>query len=214
MYSNLVRIIKLKKLNKLILHNCYSNVNQLPEYLSNIKNLEVVKLLRTNLLLPTSIGGLSQLKELFIRENTNIKKLPEDIGNCKSLKRIEIEETLIEELPESITQLPNLEYLDVSYNDIKQLPEKIGNLSKLEHLNLQFNNVDNIPESIGDLSNLKGLSLIEQSAGHIIHSLPKSILKLSKLEGTDLHTLKDDKEYPWIQEYLKTVRERKRKANK
>lgn len=207
---------ELKKLKKLIFHNCYLNASRLPEYISNIKNLEILEMLRTNLLLPRSIAGLSQLKELTIRENTALNALPEDIGQCKILKRIDIEDTAIEELPESITQLTNLEYLDLSYNEIKRLPENLGNLRKLEHLNLINNNIVYIPESIGDLSNLKGLSIMDQNAGYgnkVVDALPRSIVKLSKLQGTDLFRLEDSKKTPWIQEFLKTVKERRKEEN-
>ena len=58
--------------------------------------------------LPESIGNLSLLKELYLREN-HLLTLPESIGNLKSLR-----------------------ILNLNHNPLTTLPESIGNLSLLK----------------------------------------------------------------------------------
>ena len=133
----------LPKLRNLIFTNSIALHNQLPECLPNLANLEILELLNSNLLLPSSIGKLTKLKQLKLEENP-LTNLPTDIGNCICLEKLEVTKTPIQYLPDSITILKDLTYLDLSHNNIKQLHEEIGQLEKLEYLNIDWNDIEYI----------------------------------------------------------------------
>ncbi|MHA1275095.1 MAG: leucine-rich repeat domain-containing protein, partial [Promethearchaeota archaeon] len=57
-------------------------------------------------------------------------------------------------IPESIGNLKSLETLNLYYNKLKKLPESIGNLKSLRYLYLHYNKLEELPESIGNLTKL------------------------------------------------------------
>jgi Leucine-rich repeat (LRR) protein len=93
---------------------------------------------------------------LLFLDNTELRKLPDFIGDFNNLKRISLENTNIEELPASFTQLNKLEKLDLSFTPIQSIPKDIGNLSSLKVLRLSP--VYNIPVSLFELKNLEELT--------------------------------------------------------
>ena len=116
-------------------------------------------------LIPAEIGGLTELKELYIYskdyENQNV--IPAEIGNLTNLKTLSL--TL--------------------YSDSKSDSPVIPDLSTLENLeSLYISGLRGaIPESIAKLSSLKILQ-IEGFEGEI----PESICKLSNLEQLTLRS--------------------------
>ena len=126
--------------------------------------------------LPAEIGGLKNLKVLYIKYPENLKTLPEEIGQCKSLTHIDIQLTGLETLPESFGKLTKLVELKLINNEIKSLPKSIGRLRSLWSLYLNGNNLSSLPEEICDLTRLEKLSL----ANNNIKRLPRNLNRMSK----------------------------------
>jgi len=108
--------VQLNKLKVLILSDNPA-LTSLPDF-DNFPQL--VRLHLRNLQLPnlsTTIGTLQFLEELELRDNSNMKAIPQEIG-----------------------QLANLQRLDLYGNRLKQLPASIGNLRALRVIDLRQNN--------------------------------------------------------------------------
>ncbi len=163
---------ELRNLQKLNLG--YNNLRELPESIGGLRNLQALYLSGNKLReLPESIGKLTNLQELYLADN-NLLVLPESIGNLKNLKTIYLSSNELRELPESIDGLRNLQRLNLSYNNLRELPESIGGLRNLQVLYLRINKLNILPESIGELRNLQVLYL----RGNKLRGLPESINEL------------------------------------
>jgi len=101
--------------------------------------------------LPTSIGNLDGLIQLYIDDN-ELTSLPDEIGNLSNLVYLIANFNSITALPESIGNLSNLNFLDLGYNQISYIPESIGNLSNLQYLWIFDNQLSTLPDSICNLN--------------------------------------------------------------
>lgn len=117
--------------------------------------------------LPSSIGNLANLKDLYLNDTINSKRLPDGIG-----------------------ALTNLEILSLWNSGITSLPTSICNLAKLKEL-LLFRTLQlkTLPDGIGALTNLECILL---GGSGIVASLPgfSGHLKDDHLESIpDMHNL-------------------------
>lgn len=126
------------------------------------------------------IINLTQLDSLNL-SRSNIKVIPEVIGNLRKLKELSLMSTNVRKLPNSIKKLQNLEYLHLDSTKINHVPEEIGNLGALKKLSLMSTNVRELPNSIKKLQNLEYLGL----NGTKILRIPTVIGTLKNL--TDLY---------------------------
>ncbi|GLJ33558.1 hypothetical protein SUGI_0674790 [Cryptomeria japonica] len=113
----------------------FSRLRKLPDdigRLSRLGRLTIDEVLSTSL--PTSLGGLSSLTELYIVSCPNLKSLPDSLGCLSSLTKLWIQ------------CCPELE----------RIPDSLGDLSSLtELLILDCPKVERLPDSLGELSSLK-----------------------------------------------------------
>ena len=187
--KNLVRlpstICGLNSLESLYLRGC-SNFDNLPEDLGNLKGLKELDLSGTaikefpssiqcltaltlltlndckNLVLfPSTICGLNSLEGLYLRGCSKFDNLPEDLGNLKGLKELDLSGTAIKEFLSSIECLTALTLLTLDdCKNLVRLPSTICSLNSLECLNLsRCSYFDNLPENLGNLKGLKQLDL-------------------------------------------------------
>jgi leucine-rich repeat protein SHOC2 len=85
-----------------------NKLQQLPEDISNLKNIEELYVFDNELTsLPSSIGELTQLKELDVYDN-NLQTIPEEIGKLTNLKRLNLEDNDLRTLPNTIINLTQL----------------------------------------------------------------------------------------------------------
>jgi len=183
------------------LHLSGRKLKELPEIITQLKNLEIfsissnsldallnwiggfkkLKLFRVNnnklVDLSSSIGSLSSLEKL-VAFNNEIIGLPDSIGNLSSLKVLDLFNNQIEILPMSIGKLSSLEELILYENKLNALPESIGNLKSLETLDLAQNDIKTISKSIGKLNSLKTLILSDNN----LDNLPDEVGSLSNLK--------------------------------
>jgi hypothetical protein len=146
--------------------------------LTNVHTLQIRKW-QSLQALPSSIGNLSNLKELSLCE-TSIDDLPDAITNlkliCLRLKACH----RLKKVPVKVFDLTTLEALDLSdCSNLKDINEDIRNLTRLRVLKLNACSwISALPETISELQELIVLDLSE--CKHL-RSLPKSILQLPEL---------------------------------
>jgi len=149
----------------------FENLHHLPSYsfksvILQVLDLQGCKNLNTNQ--QDKIFKMFQLKYLSLR-NTDIKKLPSEIGKLQYLETLDVRGTNVTELPSSIGRLQKMVHL-------------LGG-NKSTHLALRFT------EEIAKMAALQTLSGIEISRG----STPDlgSMHNLTKLKKLSIYNLKD-----------------------
>lgn len=120
-----------------------------------------------------------------------LNRLPDNIGNLKSLTRLDVRSNKLQSLPQSIGNLSQLAHLNVSNNFLtaQGLPASIGSLTNLKTLNLGLNKLDSLPPAFEGLHGLQELKLFYNR----FVDLPDFLKGLSNLTKLDIkgNPLKD-----------------------
>ena len=98
------------------------------------------------------IGYLHGMWQLILHSQDQLQAVPDEIGECVSLRRIMLSCKSVASIPDSICNLPLLSELILSYSSISELPADIGNLTALKELNISHTNITSLPESIYTLT--------------------------------------------------------------
>ena len=134
--------------------------------------------------LPSTICSLTSLESLDLSRCSKFDNLPENLGNVKGLKKLNLSATTIKELPSSIERLTNLTSLtllkcykllclpntkcgfkfrgalDLSrHSKFQKLPENLWIIEGLEKLDLSKTAIEELPSSIERLTTLTLLTL-------------------------------------------------------
>ncbi|GLT28267.1 hypothetical protein SLA2020_032110 [Shorea laevis] len=127
---------------------------------SNLKNFHLSGNINLTIDLPSS-NWSSPLQQLYLGVMDCGRRLPESIGDLKSLQSLSLSCNLEGSIPASIGNLSQLTDLSLSYNNLSgQIPSSLANLTQLTFLDLFHNQFSGpIPTSIGNLSQLTQLSL-------------------------------------------------------
>nr|POE57257.1 disease resistance protein tao1 [Quercus suber] len=169
-------------LEKLILVGC-KKLTKIHESLGNMSTLLHLNLRECSNLIefPTDISGLKNLEILIFSDCSKLKELP-NIGSMKSLKELLVDNTAIAKLPESIFRLTKLEKIDLNHCQLlRRLPNCIGKLSSLKELSPNDSAIEEIPDSVGSLSNLEILSLMWCGSVTAIPDSVGSLISLTQL---------------------------------
>lgn len=84
-----------------------------------------------------------------------LTSLPENIGDLKNLRVLNLDRNAIKDFPDSFWQLEQLEVLILSRNGLNELPKEIASLQNLKKLYVSRNNLTTLPQTITNLKNLK-----------------------------------------------------------
>ena len=80
--------------------------------------------------------------------NNEISNIPNELLNCKKLKKIFIERNKLTSLPPELSELKELTHVIAIFNKIDTIPESMCSLQKLELLNLSGNPNTFMPECL------------------------------------------------------------------
>ncbi|XP_060214442.1 disease resistance protein RPV1-like [Lycium barbarum] len=149
------------QLEKLILDQCKELVKIHPSIggLTTLTHLNM-KDCHSILAFPDDVSGLKRLEVLILSGCSSLKELAEDLSGWKYLTELLLDGTAITKLPNSIFHLKKLQMLN--FNDcrcLELLPIAIGNLSSLRELSFSGSDLKELPDSIGNLKNLEALNL-------------------------------------------------------
>ncbi|XP_074347522.1 uncharacterized protein LOC141686382 [Apium graveolens] len=129
---------------------------------------------------PMPIKRFNYLSCLNLNDCRDLKRLPEQLGDMKALKKIDASFTAIDKLPDSVTQLKGLVTLELfGCKKLRKLPQDIGNMEGLEYFGAGNSAVEQLPDSFGGLFNLVELDLNRCKK---LKNLPNSICKLKLLK--------------------------------
>ncbi|KAL4625120.1 hypothetical protein ACB092_05G001200 [Castanea dentata] len=126
---------EMESLEVLILSGC-SKLKKIPEFGENVQHVLQLYLGGTAITkLPTSIGHLTSLVLLDVRDCKSLTCLPSVIFNLKLLKDVNISGcSRLDRLPENVGNAESVEELDVSGTAIREVPSSIGLLKNLKVL--------------------------------------------------------------------------------
>ncbi|KAL3641385.1 hypothetical protein CASFOL_016353 [Castilleja foliolosa] len=130
---------------------------------------------------PAEFGNLSQLEILSI----SYRSIPKQLGNCTSLVELYlINNHLTGELPQELGHLPFLEMLNMAYNLLSSsIPSSIFNISSLKMLSLSFNQFSGKLALSRKKLNLEELYL---SNNQLSGEIPSSVTNASMLTNLNL----------------------------
>ncbi len=132
----------------------------------------------TNLtVIPEEIGNLKNLRELNL-SGSKVSKIPNSIEKCVGLKILNLGHTRLTGIDLNIGKVKNLTSLNLAMNEIKVIPAEICSLQSLESLSLASNAISRIPTEIDKMESLQSLDL----SNNKISFLPVSLAKLSNLK--------------------------------
>lgn len=147
---------------------------QLPAWIAALPQLEVLELWGRHLKegeLPEEIGQLKKLRELEL-VSCGLRDLPQSLTACKELRVLKLRGLPMDSFPPVICELTSLEELEFKQR-IQDLPAELANLTKLKVLDL------------GSALNKGTMSADEQPA-HYFHPMPTVIRELPALETLNL----------------------------
>uniref|UniRef100_A0A2N9G9V9 Disease resistance R13L4/SHOC-2-like LRR domain-containing protein n=1 Tax=Fagus sylvatica TaxID=28930 RepID=A0A2N9G9V9_FAGSY len=182
-------------LHILNLYGC-SKLDELPENLGILEGLMILDLGGTAIIeLPSSIGHLTSLTYLKIKECKDLLCLPSTICNLKSLEHLDLYGcSKLENLPKNIGNVKGLRTLILSGTAIKNVPSSIVLLAKLEILTFKKPAYSFDPNSTSHglvgltLPSLSGLTFLRELdlCDCNIWEIPNDIGCLSSLYKLDL----------------------------
>ncbi|XP_010251791.1 PREDICTED: TMV resistance protein N-like [Nelumbo nucifera] len=168
-------------LEKLILERC-TELIYVHKSIGDLSMLRILNLkdCRNLMEFPTDVSGLRKLEKLILSGCSNLKELPTDLRSLTSLTELLVDGTAIEKLPDSISCLTKLETFSLRRClSLTQLPTSIGKLVSLRELYLDgSSSFKEIPISIGSLKSLEKLNL---AGCKLITILPDSIGNMESL---------------------------------
>ncbi|KAJ9670384.1 hypothetical protein PVL29_026739 [Vitis rotundifolia] len=161
--------------------------SRLPSNIGNLTKLENLWFPCSSLIgdIPESVGSLVSVTNFDLSNNSLSGKIPDSIGRLKNVIQMELYfNNLSGELPESISNMTALVQLDASQNNLSgKLPEKIAGMP-LKSLNLNDNFFDGeIPESLASNPNLHELKIFNN---RFSGSLPENLGRNSALIDIDV----------------------------
>ncbi|CAK8681307.1 uncharacterized protein LOC143460611 [Clavelina lepadiformis] len=174
-------ICRLKTLLALEMKNNY--LNTLPDFLSNLVDLEIMNLGNNNLMeLPKVLQHMIKLIKLHLFGNRLTYLNPTVLSKLKSVVFLNLNNNQLMELPPEIGCLESLQVLSLDRNKLQQLPTELCTLTRLTEIRATHNELQSLPLEIGYLSELSRLFLSQNN----IKELPEGLGKLRKLFVLDI----------------------------
>ncbi|XP_027185034.1 probable LRR receptor-like serine/threonine-protein kinase At4g20940 isoform X1 [Coffea eugenioides] len=132
-------------------------------------------------------SNLTMLVKLSMSNNSISGKLPNNVGDFKSLEYLDLSDNLFfSTLPPGIGNLGRLKNLSLAGNNFSgSIPDAISGLGSIQSLDLSDNSFSGeVPSSFMKLTNLVSLNL---SLNGFIKKIPKGFELMANLQVLDLH---------------------------
>ena len=128
--------------------------------------------------LPTEIGLLVGLNQLFLEGNGLTGAIPSEVGRLTLLRSLNMSLNELTEFPPELGNLAQVQDLDLSLTNVERLPTEIGNLGLLQTLVVNEAGIRSLPTEVGKLVSLETLVMNH----NFVETLPSEIGKLTRLK--------------------------------
>ena len=132
--------------------------------------------------IPTELGNLANLRDLWLPDNQLTGTMPASLGNLSNLASLWLSNNLMTGgIPASLGSLNSLYYLNLGFNQLSgSIPVTLGSLTTLQYLYLHENQLTGlIPASLGNLTSLRDLILNKNQLTGLI---PATLGNLANLQ--------------------------------
>lgn len=149
----------------------FKHMKKLPGIISNLSSLTSISIRNCDLEeLPEELK-YSNIQSLYV-ENTNLKALPQSVGEMKYLTHVFLKDNNLTAFPEQLTRLENFYALDIVNERISSIPDNIRNWKSLRSLRITGTDITGLPDVFNDLYKLSTLDLQDNKQ---LAALPASI---------------------------------------
>ncbi|KAK8665366.1 hypothetical protein V6N13_005535 [Hibiscus sabdariffa] len=118
----------------------------------------------------------SSLRVLSLARYDNINELPEEVGNLKHLRNLDLSRTSIKRLPNSLSTLYNLQTLTLfNCRKLVELPKDMRRLVNMHYLDIRGTHLRRMPKGLSELKDLRILTdyVLGDQNGSSINDLGK-----------------------------------------
>ncbi|XP_012827388.1 PREDICTED: probable LRR receptor-like serine/threonine-protein kinase At4g20940 [Erythranthe guttata] len=132
-------------------------------------------------------SNLTMLVKLSISNNSISGKLPDNLGDFKSLEYLDVSDNLFSSsLPPGLGELASLKNLSLAGNNFSgSIPDTISGLASIRSLDISRNSLSGpLPSS---LTRLNGLVYLNLSLNGFTKSIPKGFEMMAQLDVLDFH---------------------------
>lgn len=131
----------------------YNRIQHLPVEMKECRNLQHLLLSVNSIQALPSVLCESWINLLNLDLHTNnLKALPAQLGDLKTLRRLNVAINKIKEIPPSIGQLQLLEWLNLNDNKLVTLPSTMDQMQKLVKMGIVQNKLRTLPEALARLN--------------------------------------------------------------
>lgn len=195
---------------ELLIHlNLSSCHYQIPDEITKLKNLRLLKLTQNEIANPEILAQLFQLVELSVEgcaikswewlsqmsslrilniANNKITKIPDEVFNLKNISTLHLNQNKLKTIDPRLLEIQNLHYLNLSSNKITEILYPLFALPSLTYLLLRSNQIEIFDdEKIKHLLTLQSSSLHELSlANNKILSIKFPLFSFNRLKVLDI----------------------------
>lgn len=151
-----------------------NNITSLPDFLPEMKSLKTIAINNAKSLDLTAafkvLSKCPQIQNVQITYSSVESEIPEEIGNMKNLKILDISSNHIVSFHDAFFILPNLKRLRISSSkdnpyDYEMLFEKMKTLPQLEKLSIYYAGLKELPDVLAEYPALKSMNWREDGKG-------------------------------------------------
>jgi hypothetical protein len=105
--------------------------------------------------IPSGIGRIGEsLSVLSFNRNRRLQTVPPEVGQCINLALLYLADNAITSVPSELGRLTGLATLSLEGNTLSSLPVELGSLTNIQKLYLGRNRLEALPSTFGRLTNL------------------------------------------------------------
>eukprot|EP00057_Strongylocentrotus_purpuratus_P005896 XP_011660370.1 PREDICTED: protein flightless-1 homolog [Strongylocentrotus purpuratus] len=163
-----------------------TNLEMLPDELSQLNKLEHLHMSRNNLIqIHGDLPTMQCLRTLNLRHNKiRNSGIPNDIFILEDMTVVDFSHNQLSAIPEDMEKAKSLLVLNLSFNNIKEIPSQLFmNLTDLIYINFSDNKLEILPPQMRRLTNIQTLIF---NNNPLLHSQLRQLTSMTQLQTLHL----------------------------